>query len=439
MDQQPTNGNKLLNILIVVLGLVLLGLAIFFAIRLFGNKPTGFISAPFAQNIRYPYKIDSNQIYFYTGHGFGSLDVKTGLTKQLGQPRIMPSEPTSVQWTKDGAYVQASSYTIFDELGAMVPSTSLGQDDKATYLWYVPFDGKPVVVDKNVSTFYADPNTGKAYYHWKINPGADGALLRTYMPSTNTQAKFMDAGVDGSFKIVFAEGETIWAMRGYGQATTLTRYGPTSSNEDLVTNIFGSSNATLQNPFVMINSRFYVAAVTAGEKSQLVAYDLAAKKSYTLESDFTGSINQGSYETVFANSSNGKKIKTTKINSPEKYSSLSAELEEGSISSTYDAGSNWISVDLLNRARVMSPDQEATQGWPQIKNSGLDKVIPNNEQYEVAIDLSNAATANRYGVIVYPPYEQNVANLMAAIKAAGYDPNQLDLVLNYTVKRQELQ
>lgn len=435
MDQQPTNSNKLLNVLIVLLGLALLGLGIFFVFRLLGSKPSAYISAPFAQNINYPYKIDDNQLYFYTGHGFATMDIHTGLTKQLGQARVLPNTPTSVQWTKDGAFVQASSYTIFDELGAMVPATSLGQDGKATYLWYVPFTGTPVVVDKNVSTFYVDSNTGMAYYHWKINPAADGALLKTYSATDGARQTFQ-TGSDGSFRIVYGAGDALWALTGYGETINLVKYNLTGPSQDLAKNIFGSKNATVEGPLVMISDKYYVASLNSDKKSVLVAYDLVSKKSHTIDKDFTGSINRGSAQAIFANSSQGKKIETVRITSPEQHTSLTAELNEGSISSTHDAGNNWLSVDLLNRAHIMSTDQAATQGWPEIKSGGLDKVVKSNDQYDLSIDLSNAATSNSYAINVYPAYPQNVDSLLKAIQAAGYDPNQLELHLNYTVKRQ---
>ncbi|MEO5627569.1 MAG: hypothetical protein ABIQ89_01635 [Candidatus Saccharimonadales bacterium] len=433
---EKTPLSKALSALIVVLGLTLVGLAAFFAYRYFSTRPNAYVSGPFAQNIQFPYRADGDQLYFYTGHGFASMDVTTKKTKQLGEARLLPNTPSSVQWTKGGAYILASSYTIFDDLGSMVPSTSLGQSSKAAYLWYVPFTGKPVVVDKNVSTYYVDFATSVAYYHWKINPNADGALLKDYSPATGVSQNLLASGLGDAFKVVFASGGDVWALTGFGRTTSLMKYNPLKEPETISKDVFGTSSATVDGPFVMPNASFYVATITNDKKSQLISYDTATNKTVVVDKDFSGTINRGSDKLVFANSTKKQIATIRRFSSAADYSSLSAKLKDGSIVSSFEAGNNWLNIDLLNQARVMAKTQSETKGLPTIKNTGLEKALQATGAYDISIDLSNAATSNTYAVNVYPPYPNNVAALLQQISAAGYDSNQLQLQLNYTVKRQ---
>lgn len=438
MNPNTGRNNKLLTIVLVVLGFAVVGAIAYLLITLASSKSTAYLSDPFVQNINKPFKIDANQLYFTTGHGFASLNTNNSTT-QLGATRTLPKNPTSVEWTKTGAAMQASNYTIFDDLGSLVPATNFGSSDKPTYAWYVPFEGAPVVLDKNTSSLYADANTGIIYYLWKINPAADGALLRTYSTKDGTRGQFMPQGISGSFRIVYTAGDYVWALYGYGKDLSLIKYGKDGTETEIARNVFNSDVATVNSPLVMISESYFVAVQQDNQKAVLFTYDVGQKKRIPLNKDFTGTLNRGSGSAIYANSTTSNKAVTLRITGVDKTQETSVVLPEGSLTHVFDWGNNKLGVNLLKQASLISSNQAVTQNLPKIKSAGLEKAINSNHQgtlYTVSIDLSNAATSNSYSVDIYPPYAQNQSILLEDIKAAGYDLNQLDIVLNQTVKRQ---
>lgn len=439
MDQEPAPKNRLFNLLLIGLGFVLVAGVIYLVLTILNSKSTAYLSTPFAQNITNPYKMDAEQLYFTTGNGFASLNTGTNQTKQLGVTRLLPKNPTAVQWTKNGAAIQASSYTIFDELGTMVQSQTQGGRDKPTFAWYVPYQGNPVVLDKNTSSLYADSNTGLIYYLWKIHPMADGALLRTFSSVDGSRQQFMAAGISEPFRIVYTSGDYVWAVVGYGDEVSLVKYGRTGEPTVLAENIFNSSGATVGSPVVMISESYFVAVQQEGNKSVLFSYDLNKQKRQVIDADFSGSINRGSGASVYATSTRDGQAIVRRITAANKITKLSVSMPEGVLTNGFDWGDDHLVTNLINQVQLVSTNKSATENLPAIKSGGLDKAINpahQNVLYSLTIELDNAANNNSYNVNIYPPYAQNTAVLFEDIKAAGYDPNQLELILNQTVIRQ---
>ncbi len=434
-ENQP---NKLLNLVLAGLAVLTLGLAGYLIFSWMSSRPNTQISKPFAQNINFPAKADESHLVFYTGHGFALLDTTSHQTSQLGATRILPTTPTSVQWAKNGAFIRAANYTIFDDLGSKIAPKYLGSVQKPSYLWYVPFTGNPVVVDEFVESTFADTVNSTVYYTTRSD---EGYTISMFDANTNTSKVIVEGQGTAVPRVVYGSQGIAYALVQSGdRATQLIRYGKSGSPEVIQENILGTGGqgAGENTAFVMPSDAYAVFVRPNNKTSELVTYSLSTRKTKVLVKDFSGTINI-SGEQVFANGHNGDNLVFTRIDGPTSTQRYIASQAGGSISNTFGFATNLITVNQLAQAMTVSKQSGDTKNLPEIKSTGLEKIIDKQhlgKQYDLSIDLTNAATGNTYIANIYPDYVKNSTLLMDDIKAAGYDPNQLVINFNYTVQRQ---
>ncbi len=435
---EDVSSHKKLNLIMLVLGVVFIAslIALFFYYR--QSKTNAYSSQPFAQNILFPGKVDEKNLYFYTGHGLASMDSSTYTTQQQGDTHLMPENLTDLRWTKTGAAILSANYTIFDDLGKLVPGKELGSDNKTPYLWYMPFTGPPQVIAGSVASIFSDPANNNIYYTTKNDPNADGSYLKVFSTDTKTAQNFTEQGIIDAFRIVRADKDNVWALTGFGTEISLVRYGRTGGPQTLFSNVFNSATASVNSPFIMPNSKLFVALQQDGESSKLVSFTLGAKKPQTIKKNFTGTLMQGGNDEVIALSPADKNFVISSIVNGKEVGALTYKQPVGNTSAAFLFGGKYIAVNDSSQALIVSKNKADTQNLPSIKNTGLEKVISKTNQgklYSLDIDLSNSATSNTYDVAIFQPFAENTATLIADIKAAGYDPNQLNLVLGNTYRR----
>lgn len=437
-DSYEAQKKQYATFVLTALVLIIFSLLVLILVKVFVSRPNAYLSEPFAQNIRFPYVTDATHLYFYTGHGFASLDVNTYKTEQLGSIRVLPSNPTNVGWLKDGSVIQTSSYTILDELGSLVPSDAfINSADKPSYVWFVPFDGKPMVVAKNVTSSYIDQENRLIYYS-ASNKFEGETFARVYSLSDHSYKELPWTPSEKN-RIVYVTGDSLYVLEGEGTEVALLKIARADGNtQTILDNVFASKYATVNDQLLMVNDSYFVAVQHNNKKNRLITYDINKKKTHVLDEDFDGFINS-SGGSVFASKATKDKYQIDKIDSSNKHRKIVATEPNSSPTSVLDFGEKLIVTNRLTQASVMSANKEEIKNVPAIKGGGLEKAIDRQHLgslYDVSIDLINKGTTNNaYAVLIYDPHDINMKIFLDDTKKAGYDPNQLDFVPNYTTKR----
>lgn len=432
---QKAPANKILNLLIVTVIIVILIVLGLYLLSRRQSQASGAISAPFAQNIRYPYRANDNQLYFFTGHGFASLDTRSFKTTTLGQPRVMPDSLANLDFTQNGAVIRSSKYTFFDDLGNNVDGTQLGMAVKDSRLWYVPFEGRVIYIDTNVTSSYVNFATSEIYYTTWNNITQKGEIRKLKAGATRSQLLSNSALSSDLHRIVYASGSDVYFLNKSSAPTELLKLS-NKQVTSVASNVFDSTTIGVSGLFVMPSADYYVSVqspAAEGQTSNLVRYDINSKTETEIRASFTGTLNLDG-DTVVANGIDGNKLYISTVSKDQTNTPVTVDEPKGTISPAFQSSQDFIGLNELSQAVLVSsaPTNRAT---PAIRSGGLERVINTTNQkkiYDVSIILANDPTAGSYNVNIYKPYEKNIATFFKDVRAAGYDPNQLDFVINKT-------
>ncbi len=414
---------------LIIAGLVVLILAILVTFLLSRKQQLGSasISQAFAQNIVSPFRESSQDLYFYTGHGFADLNLSTLKTKQLGGLRTLPQTLPNVQWYKDGAVIRTANYDLFDELGMSVASDPSNVDgSNPIYLWYVPFNAAPIPLDKHVLSSYVDQASGTIYY-LQQGDALNSNLVKAYSIKNGTTTTLSVANITSDSQIVFADNGTVFIMLG-GNVPRLLAHTDGTADRTVLGNVFNSSTASANQSFVMTNVHFAVLLRSNGSGDDLDTYNLDTGEFKVIIHNFKGTLNTDSGSSVMASGTSDKKITFTSITSANDSHTESIVKPSGNTSSAYQiSNKELVYVDNVSRAYLVSSDKADLANLPTVKSTGLEKAIAPSNDYSVVNQLNNATNGNSYALYLADPAASSGAEFLQNAIKAGYDPNQLML------------
>lgn len=432
---QKSPTSRILTVLIVVVVAAIFVVVGFYILLRFQSRAEGVISKPFAQNIAFPYRVNDKQLYFFTGHGFASLDTETLKTSSLGKPRVLPDSPSRIAYGQNGAIIQSSNYTFFDDLGKKVDGTQLGMSVKDSRLWYVPYDGEIIYIDTNVTSSYFNYETSDIYYTTWNNITQKGEI-RTVKAGANRSKLLSRTALSSDLhRIVYGGGDDVYFLSKRNSPTELLKLSNGQATS-VSNNVFGNTTIGVSGSFAMPSPDYYVAIKSSSDKGQtsrLVRYDLRSHSETELRNSFEGTINLDG-DTVVTNGIDGNKMYISTVTWDQLLTPITIDQPQGIISPAFRSLNDFIGVNEISQAILLSPNQ-TSRPLPEIKSGGLDKSINLSNQgkiYDISFIFSAGPNANTYNANIYPPYDKNITKLFEDIKTAGFDESQLNFVINKT-------
>jgi hypothetical protein len=404
-----------------------------------------------AHNIQYPYQKDANTLYYFTGSSFASYNLQANTTKSLTPYYFLPLSISSVRWSPNGAIFKASSYSSVDQLDKQI--TSRGLPDSQPVWWLCDFKTGAItpLLSPGSNTIATDAvwqNNGSAVVYIASKPptGINGE----YIPSvyrydiqkqTNSPVATIPAPLNVPLQLLWSDGyaaDFSATNQNHTKADTLKLTFASGTVDTLIDNAYTSSTISKDGQWLV-----YVKPTNPGSEGNssgdLMTLNLASKQQYKVVSKYSGIFNISADNIVSYSptqpSSPATPTSTTSVtvntldlasNQTNRYdvpnTAFSPSNQLAAIIPTGDASQPLILSSLYGDLTILSVG----------KSSSAVKI---NTQYLLSdpvqqTDYMTSYDQDQQVFTVYikkTPLVNTESEVLAYIKKAGVDPNQVNI------------
>ena len=428
--EPQVNVQKNRRIALIIAGacaIVLLGIWAILGLR--GNiGPAYEVSTPFAANFSFQKQMTDHSIYYFTGSSFASYDLTSHKTTTLTPYYSLPSTITNITYSKSGALIRATGYSVVDQLYPELVKRSLTAD--MDYVWHINFTTGAI-------TLVGDPATGADVRAavWQD----DNRFVYTEKSPSNTTLSLLQQTVNGEKKelttmsedtiLTAATADTLLYIKIVGSADDLMTMNLESFQSEKVVGKVISVLATGSDGSALALTEADPPNDLENPKGPLVLYDNATKNTTILADSFRGSAiwqyDKNSWVAIGHNASDkplglsgGEGNITTKF-------TIKTTKPEDELTQYEAVGSDAKGILLTNSVRqLVYVSKKTPTNLPSLPNfNRLRNGITENNFY-----MAYQSDKIQFSVyITQNPYAANREAVAAYLQNIGFDPNQLNI------------